>query len=592
MVFYHKIMTSQKRKVKEKPFVQDKRPAFETLALTAYEPRDTDVPDAEETGNLRLPYMARRIKRTKRKSRKTSRRKTRRVVLNAESIAKATNRPIDNGLGRGYHWNKGRGAWIAKGSDQSKELYGGIPSAATYDQLQQRQINKYRGLGDYSDLWNTYRKYVPRALGAAVGAYSGRSAQSTMAGWNAGGNFSKKYLGWGDYGSASTNQIMGGGNQLSVNADASNMSGDIYLSHREFIGNITVGSTGFENRTYPLNPGIKAVFPFLSQIAQNFTLYAFEGLIFEYVPLSGESSSASNSLGKVVLATDYDSEATGFRDINAMANYDYSNSAKPAVSIIHGVETDPSQRSVNMKYVRSGVVSRDKTFTDYGLFQCATQGVPDTGIVGELWVAYRIRLSRANIESSAGNDLWFDQFYTSCIPLSGNALITTQSTGEIVPDKYIVNPTVDPSAIANGAARVVKTSTLGGSFSQINSSTVRYRFPDDVRVNEVYTIQYSGYNFYPSDVITFSLSGCAIVADTASSGIRYYAAPGVAYDIIQPNAAYAGFTAVAVIRITLEPSGSNLPYFQFTHSDPSPLSTSINQSNLLVQFANQSIYMQ
>jgi len=224
------------------------------------------------------------------------------------------------------------------------------------------------------------------------------------------GGVASKWAGFGDYKQAPpvTNQIMGGhGGGVTVNA-SDDLTGDIYLSHKEYVGNVTATSSGagaspFQQKIYELNPGLQETFPFLAQIATNFELYDFQGLLFEYRPTSGEMAT-NNSLGKVIMATQYDNDAGPFLNSVQMQNYDYSTSCKPSVSQIHGVETANRQSPVNMMYVRNRGSTRDKTFTDTGKFIIATEGIPfaaaGTQILGELWVTYRVKLSRATLFSS------------------------------------------------------------------------------------------------------------------------------------------------------------------------------------------------
>ena len=111
------------------------------------------------------------------------------------------------------------------------------------------------------------------------------------------------------------------------------------------------------------------------------------------------------------MATNYDPEADDFASAVEMENYDYANSAKPSEHQLHGVETHPDQQSTKMQFVRTGHTTRDLIFTDIGKFQIAIDHIPDPGIVGELWVAYTFRLSRANVLSSVnGASQEFSQF--------------------------------------------------------------------------------------------------------------------------------------------------------------------------------------
>ena len=304
-----------------------------------------------------------------------------------------------------------------RGSAESKMAYGEDYKHATPMQRDLRKAVRYKGPGDYKKVWRSIRKYVPRGLGAA-GAYAlGYKAKS---GWDLGAKASKA-VGWGDY---SVNQITSAPGSMNphqnihhVSTVASDLSGDIIYSNTEFVKNIYASGTGgsvssFELSSFVLNPAVSETFPFLSQIAQNFELYEFMGLMFQYKPTSGNyGNSESNSLGKVVLCTNYDPDAPEFKNTIVMENYDYACSTLPAQGCIHGVECAPSQRSVKQLYTRTGQSSKDKVFTDLGLFQISTEGIPFGGsgsksaLIGELWVTYTVKLSRAKLTQALGQSI-------------------------------------------------------------------------------------------------------------------------------------------------------------------------------------------
>lgn len=278
---------------------------------------------------------------------------------------------------------------------------------ANEQQKAAREAHNFYGKGDYK----TWLAYASRGLGGLAGGAMGYMSgglqgaiSGAQSGFGQGASFSK-FMGWGDYGT-SMNQIMGGSNKGQMSVNSLDYSGDVYLTQTEFVQNVSCSASGagaspFQIVSFPLNPGLSVTFPFLSQIAQNYTLYEFEGLIFKFNPTSGENNATSNALGKVILATQYDPDATPFINSVQMENYDYANAAKPSVSIFHGVETDNSQQVINQQYVRTGISSKSKIFTDIGTFYVATEGVPfaaaGTQVLGELWVTYRIKLSRANL---------------------------------------------------------------------------------------------------------------------------------------------------------------------------------------------------
>jgi len=98
-----------------------------------------------------------------------------------------------------------------------------------------------------------------------------------------------------------------------------------------------------------------------------------------------------------------------------MENYDYANSCKPSQGLIHCVETAPSQRATRMLYTRTSASSKDKIFTDLGNFTIATTGIPNSSsviTVGELWVSYKVKLSRAKLfgVSISGTSIAYDCF--------------------------------------------------------------------------------------------------------------------------------------------------------------------------------------
>jgi hypothetical protein len=315
-----------------------------------------------------------------------------------------------------------------RGSEMSLALYGPSYKEASAGQKDARKALRFKGPGDYKSLWKKARKYVPRGVGAIAGyAYGG--ASGARQGWSTGGKVSKA-IGWGDY---SFNQITSGPADMNphqtihhVSSSHKDLSGDILYSNTEFVRNIYVtgptsgaGTSSFQLESLPLNPALQATFPFLSQIAQNFELYEFQGLMFQYKPTSGNyGNSNSNALGKVVMTTNYDPDAANFANTIVMENYDYACSTLPSSGCVHGIECKPSQRSVNQMYTRTGSGGKDLVFTDIGNFQIATEGIPfgaanQEALIGELWVTYTVKLSRAKMEQSTGNTILHGAFQGS-----------------------------------------------------------------------------------------------------------------------------------------------------------------------------------
>lgn len=278
----------------------------------------------------------------------------------------------------------------------------------------------YKGSGDYKKVLRNIGHWGLRGLGGAYGAYTGRSLKAAQAGWKRGAAASK-FLGSGDY--VASNQIVDGGkmsSQQNIAVNQHDLTGDIYISKTEFVRNVTAsvadgpGTSKFEVSSFSLNPGLSDVFPWLSQIAQNFELYELDALMFQYKPSSGEfGNSSSNTLGKVIMCTNYDPASSAFSNSVEMENYDYACSVKPSHGCVHGVECANRQRATSQMYVRTSDVNRDLIFTDLGKFQIATEGIPFSGsgeqssLIGELWVSYTIKLSRAKLYAALGESIQY-----------------------------------------------------------------------------------------------------------------------------------------------------------------------------------------
>lgn len=341
---------------------------------------------------------------------------------------------VDPESRRQYLLDKMTNPNMQRWGDDSIARFGQTWAKADPQQRLMRLRMGFKGHGDYKDIL----KWGARGLGSAIGGYFGGIPGSAQ-GHNYGAKFSR-WMGWGGYGGdAGGNQIMAGSVEtpMQVNTDSSNLEGDVFFSHREFVGNViitaTTDSTGhavsdFAVQPYSLNAALSQTFPWLSQVAENFTLYQFEGLIFEYKPTSGEFGTTTNALGKVIMCTQYDPDAQTFISSQQMENYDYANACKPSESMMHGVETKPTQTAVNMLYTRTGLSKKDKVFTDLGLFQIGTEGVPIQGppstqvqqIIGELWVSYKVKLSRANLFNTGSySSTLMDVFWGLNTPGSG-----------------------------------------------------------------------------------------------------------------------------------------------------------------------------
>lgn len=370
-------------------------------------------------------------------------------------------------------------------------LMGEDYKSANDGQKRVRKALGYYGPGDYRSF---FRKYIPAGTFASVGRSLG--SMTGIPGMNAVGAFAgnklAKYVGFGDYGMVE-NQIVGGAGkgQISVNED--NMSGDVYITQTEFVQNIScsatgAGASGFQIVSFGINPGLSVTFPFLSQIAQNYTLYEFEGLMFKFNPTSGENNATSNALGKVIMAVNYDPTSPAFINSVQMENYDYANAAKPSQTIVHGVETKNSQQALNMQYVRTGASSKSLIFTDIGTLYVATEGIPfaaaGTQVLGELWVTYRVKLSRANLYG---------------------ALV-----GQNISQDYL-SGTTSLASLTTGTTLVKSTNQIGCTVLASSATTLSINFPPNISLGTYFVLLSFQGTFTTQSITSFaSPSSCQL----------------------------------------------------------------------------------
>jgi hypothetical protein len=173
----------------------------------------------------------------------------------------------------------------------------------------------------------------------------------------------------------------------------------IRVKHREYIRDLLVpGIPGnFSLYDYVINPGNRDLFPWLGQMARQYSQYKIHGMVFAYKTMSSDYA-ASGPLGTVFMATNYNALDRPFQSKLELENTEFAVSTKPSQSLIHAIECDPKVSGFDILYIRdpsydTGETS-DRRFYDYGRFQVGTQGLPGAAgtTLGELWVTYDIEL--------------------------------------------------------------------------------------------------------------------------------------------------------------------------------------------------------
>lgn len=200
-----------------------------------------------------------------------------------------------------------------------------------------------------------------------------------------------------------------------------NSNGRFIISHTEYLGDL-VSNAAFVNTSFTLNPGLEAgaeggFTAWLPRVAANFEQWKPRGICFTYKSTSSDavlSTAANSALGTVSMATDYNVLNPPFGNKLQMENYEFSNSCKPSVNMIHCVECARAQTTIDEMYIRTSAVPAggDPRLYDLGTFQLATSGQQVAGgILGELWVSYEIEFLKPRLNvGGVDADVSFDHF--------------------------------------------------------------------------------------------------------------------------------------------------------------------------------------
>lgn len=263
------------------------------------------------------------------------------------------------------------------------------------------------------------------------------------------------------------------------------------VKNKEFIKDISSSATAgnFKIESFRINPADSNTFPWLSEVAEQFSEYRLHGLLFEYKTTSSDALNSTNTaLGTVIMATQYNSYEDDFTNKQFMENSTYACSAKPSCSLVHGIECSKFENPVNVMYLAAGVPGEgDLRMYDIGKFSIASTGLQGTSVtIGELWVTYDVELIKpreisppdllshfalnqpsnasplgASFTSQFGNDFGITLNTTNRTiswpkSYTGLALTIYQITGSAV---TVVTPTFTPSA----GATAVNDFYLGGT---------------------------------------------------------------------------------------------------------------------------------
>jgi hypothetical protein len=166
------------------------------------------------------------------------------------------------------------------------------------------------------------------------------------------------------------------------------------------------GSVAFTSTTFPISVAVYALFPWLASFASKYEQVRIHGMIAEFKSTSGSAiASTNNSLGTVIMATQYNPTDLPFTNKLQMENYEYSTSSKPSETFLHGVECKPGLTVAPELFTQQAAVIGsiiDPKLTTLGNFTIATVGMQAAVVVGELWISYEVELLKPRLDSTYG----------------------------------------------------------------------------------------------------------------------------------------------------------------------------------------------
>lgn len=246
----------------------------------------------------------------------------------------------------------------------------------------------------------------PASAGQSIGRGLGSLLGNADLGGAAGDALSK-WFGFGDYELKSNSLIKASTSGSMIPVFSKDGRRGIRVCEREYLGDVLSSATpnSFQNSSYRLNPADPRTFPWLSAIANQFEEYELNGLIFEYKTTSAMYNGTTQALGTVTMMTDYDPLDPAPTDLVTMQNADYSCSTVSSNNLQHGVECEPSERTVKLMYTEIvRPADSEVRWCDVGNFNIATSGVSAASVnLGQLWVSYDISFYKKQLSPGLGS---------------------------------------------------------------------------------------------------------------------------------------------------------------------------------------------
>lgn len=169
------------------------------------------------------------------------------------------------------------------------------------------------------------------------------------------------------------------------------------IVHREKVAKLSTPGTGAFTvlGSFPLNPGLPATFPWLSNEAQGWECYRFNRLRFLWVPTSGTAVA-----GNIIMAPDYDAADAAPLGETFISSYSDCEEANVWARFASDLESSLLNGEMKRHFIRSGPLGSNldiKTYDSGNFFVCSTDDAAVNS--GKLWVEYDIELFNPQVPS-------------------------------------------------------------------------------------------------------------------------------------------------------------------------------------------------
>lgn len=165
--------------------------------------------------------------------------------------------------------------------------------------------------------------------------------------------------------------------------------GSCTIVHSELFASVIPTAVGFTTRTYAINPGEAALFPWLATQSWGWERYRFKKLVVRFV-----TRSPTTMIGNLVLSPDYDAADGAPANEVAACSYADAVSEVPWQSFSMSLKRERLLGGATSKYIRAGVLASNldiKTYDGGNLFVCMDASVANQ-TWGKLWVDYEVEL--------------------------------------------------------------------------------------------------------------------------------------------------------------------------------------------------------